>query len=57
MKTWRWPLLIGTLTVVGLVSALLGEGGLWWWICWIALSLPLAAIAFGILRRSPPGRS
>ena len=38
MRVWRWPLVLGVLTVCGLVSALLGEGGMWWIFCWIVLS-------------------
>ena len=48
---WRWPLLLGLLTVVGLVSALLGEGGVWWGLSWIALAIPLAVMAFYVVRR------
>jgi len=35
----------------GLLSALLGEGGVWWGLSWIALSLPLVVIAGCLLRR------
>lgn len=48
---WRWPLLMAVLTVVGLVSALLGEGGVWWGLSWIALAIPLAVMAFCVVRR------
>ena len=48
---WRWPLLMAVLTVVGLGSALLGEGGAWWGLSWVALSIPLAVIAFCVVRR------
>jgi hypothetical protein len=27
---WRWPVVLAILTVFGLLSALLGQGGLWW---------------------------
>jgi hypothetical protein len=50
MRVWRWPLVLGVLTVCGLVSALLGEGGMWWIFCWIALSAPLAIIAVCVAR-------
>lgn len=50
MKCWRWPTLLAALTVAGLLSALLGEGGAFWLVSWIALSIPLLAIALAILR-------
>jgi hypothetical protein len=48
---WRWPLLLAVLTVVGLVSALLGEGGVWWGLSWVALAIPLAVMVFCVVRR------
>ena len=50
MKVWRWPTLLAALTVIGLLSALLGEGGPFWFVSWIALSIPLLAIALAVLR-------
>jgi hypothetical protein len=41
---WRWPLVLAGLTLFGLLSALLGEGGLWWVLSWIALAVPLLTI-------------
>jgi hypothetical protein len=32
------------------LSALLGEGSMWWIFCWIALSAPLAIIAVCVAR-------
>lgn len=43
-RVWRWPLVIAALTIFGLLSALLGEGGIWWWLSWAALLMPLAVI-------------
>jgi len=51
MRVWRWPLLLGVLTLTGLVSALLGEGGAWWIYCWVALSPPLV-VCFACLVRA-----
>ena len=48
---WRWPLALSVLTLVGLVSALLGEGGVWWGLSWIALAIPLGVMAFCVARR------
>jgi hypothetical protein len=50
VKVWRWPLLIGVSSLVGLVAGLLGEGGVWWWICWLTLSVPVALGAMGLAR-------
>ena len=41
---WRWPLVLAVLTLVGLLSALLGGGGVWWGLSWAALSAPLLVI-------------
>jgi hypothetical protein len=47
---WRWPVVMAVLSFVGLLSALLGEGGAWWWLSWTALAIPLVVIALGIGR-------
>jgi hypothetical protein len=42
---WRWPVLLALLTVFGLLSALLGQHGIWLWLSWVALAaLPAVAI-------------
>ncbi len=46
MKLWGWPLMLAVLTIFGLLSALLGQGGLWWVLSWIALAIPLAVIVY-----------
>jgi hypothetical protein len=48
---WRWPLILAGLTIFGLLSALLGEGGVWWVLSWLALAGPLIAIAACLIRR------
>jgi hypothetical protein len=48
---WRWPLLLAALIVFGLLSALLGQGGIWWGLSWIALATPLLLIVLSIARR------
>ncbi|HEY0236946.1 MAG TPA: hypothetical protein VGC86_18105 [Afipia sp.] len=53
-QIWRWPALLAILTVFGLISALLGQGGLWWALSWIALAIPLAVIAACVYRRKKP---
>jgi len=51
MMIWREPLVLAVLTCLGLTSALLGEGGIWWGLSWIALAIPLVVIALAIHRR------
>ncbi|QXH44838.1 hypothetical protein KSS93_18345 [Pseudomonas xanthosomatis] len=41
---FRWPLLIGLLAALGLLSALLGDG-LYDVVSWLALGLPLLVVA------------
>lgn len=41
---FRWPLLIGLLAALGLLSALLGDG-LYDVVSWLALGLPLVVVA------------
>lgn len=48
---WRWPLAIAVLTCLGLFFALVGEGGVWWGLSWIALAIPLLVIAVAIHQR------
>jgi hypothetical protein len=53
---WRWPAALAALTVFGLLSALLGHGGVWWALSWIALATPLAVILYCIKARRPFSR-
>jgi len=56
-RIWRWPVALAVLTLFGLLSALLGEGGIWWALSWLSLSVPLVVIVSCMLtaRRSAPG--
>jgi len=48
LKLWGMPILLGLLTTVGLVSALLGDG-IWDLVSAFALGAPvLAALCFGL---------
>lgn len=52
---FRWPLLIGLLAALGLLSALLGDG-LYDVVSWLALGLPLIAVgSVWTWRRKRPG--
>ncbi len=55
-RIWRWPAAFAGLTVFGLLSALLGQGGIWWVLSWIALSIPLLVVAIASrVRREKTG--
>lgn len=46
-QNWGFPIGIGIMTTIGLVSSLVGTG-IWHWISWIALALPIViAVWFG----------
>jgi hypothetical protein len=49
-RIWRWPAVIAATVCFGLLSALLGHGGVWQPLSWIALTVPLATIV-GCLAR------
>ncbi|MBS0222740.1 MAG: hypothetical protein JSR91_18585 [Proteobacteria bacterium] len=49
-RIWTWPLVLALLTMIGLLSALLGEGGVWWALSWLALAAPLLVIAVCLLK-------
>lgn len=41
-QLWGAPILLAFLTLIGLVSALTGKGGLHYWLSWLLLALPVA---------------
>ncbi|HVK42536.1 MAG TPA: hypothetical protein VM471_08660 [Phenylobacterium sp.] len=51
VRTFGAPAIIAAASMVGLVSALLGDG-LNNWISWIGLAVPVAAIVWAWLRRA-----
>ena len=53
---WGWPILLGLLTSIGLVSALFSDGGVGDALAWVALGIPCAVGAWYGWRR-PPRRS
>lgn len=46
---FRWPLLIAVISLVGLVSALVGDGG-WDALSWAALGIPALGFSAWCLR-------
>lgn len=49
---WAWPVAMGLLSAVGLVTALVSDG---WgdWLSWVALGIPVAVMLwFGWMRRA-----
>jgi hypothetical protein len=43
------PAGLAAITVLGLLSALIGEGGVWWLVSWAALAVPAAmSVCYGI---------
>lgn len=39
-KLWGMPIILGILTMIGLIAAILGVG-VWHYISWLALGIPL----------------
>ncbi|GIZ51843.1 hypothetical protein [Noviherbaspirillum aridicola] len=51
VRVWRAPLIVGALTVAGLLAALVGDGA-WDWAGAAALAVPAWLCAwYGVLRR------
>jgi hypothetical protein len=48
------PIVIGVLSIVGLLAALIGDG---WWdaVSWLSLTLPILLYLFFVLRRKRLG--
>lgn len=55
-RQWLWPILLSLSTLFGLLAALIGERGIWWWLCWLTLVLPLAVMMHHVvlMRRGRP---
>lgn len=51
LRLWGGPILFGVLTVIGLVSALVGDD-VWDYLSAVALGMPVAACAWYGLRRN-----
>lgn len=49
---WRVPVVLAGVSFVGIAAAIVGDG-VWDWICWAALSAPLAACGTRLWRQWP----
>lgn len=56
-RQWGWPIGLALLTIFGLFSALLGEGGIWWGLSWVGLVIPLLVILRHVLFAAKPDGS
>jgi DMSO reductase anchor subunit len=50
VRQWGWPIGLAVLTLFGLLSALLGQGGIWWALSWLALAVPMLTALWHIVR-------
>lgn len=50
VAVWPWPIALGLLTTFGLLSALLGQHGIWLALSWVALSVPLIVTVACLIR-------
>ena len=48
---WGWPIVLGVMTIVGLISALFSDGGLGDMLAWVGLGIPVAVCAWYGWRR------
>jgi hypothetical protein len=53
-QLWGWPLVMAVLTIFGLLAALTGTG-VWHWLSWIALGVPVVIIVIFLFRK-PVGK-
>ncbi|RST54655.1 hypothetical protein [Variovorax sp. DXTD-1] len=51
-RMWGWPIVLGVLTSIGLISALFSDGGLGDMLAWFALGIPVAVCAWYGWRRT-----
>ncbi|MDR6885673.1 MULTISPECIES: hypothetical protein [Variovorax] len=51
-RMWGWPIVLGVLTTVGLISALFSDGGVGDVLAWFALGIPVAVCAWYGWRRT-----
>ncbi len=47
---WGWPVFLSVLTLFGLLAALISQAGVWLWLSWSALGMPLGVIIACVVR-------
>lgn len=56
IRTWGWPIVIGVLTLIGLLAALVADG-FWDWLSAAALGIPVAvSVWYGMGRGQDASR-
>lgn len=50
-QLWGMPILLAVLTLIGLCSALTGEGGIHYWASWLLLAIPVGVAGWFSFRR------
>lgn len=50
VAVWPWPIALGLLTTFGLLSALLGQHGVWLALSWATLSIPFIVTVICLIR-------
>lgn len=53
IRVWTAPIYIGLVSTIGLIAALLSDGGLGDYLAWLALGIPVAVVLWFV----PPRRS
>lgn len=51
-RMWGWPIVLGVLTSIGLISALFSDGGLGDVLAWFALGVPVVVCGWYGWRRT-----
>ncbi|WP_447741347.1 hypothetical protein [Variovorax boronicumulans] len=52
-RMWGWPIALGVMTTVGLITALFSDGGLGDMVAWVGLGIPVLVCAWYGWGRSP----
>jgi hypothetical protein len=53
---WMIPALLALVTLLGLLAALIGEGGIWWPLSWATLTVPCVCSLYCLVRGLVPPR-
>ncbi|MCW3465686.1 hypothetical protein [Chitinophaga nivalis] len=55
LTLWGMPLLLGVLILFGLIAALTGTG-IWHWLSWAALCVPLVVLGWYLFKKETPAK-